>query len=622
MHSKLILNNINSGILMEDGKRKVLFINQFFCTLFQIPVEPDLLIGADCEHAAQASAPLFEDPEYFIESTLKIISDKQKVTNQTLRLKDGNVYARDYIPINNPKMKSKHLWLYRDVTVNENLQLQIEKQKMFYEKILNNIPADIAIFSPEHKYLFVNHFGISDVKMREWIIGKDDYDYARFKNIDFIKANERRAIFQEALRSGKIQTFEESFIKKNGEEAFKLRNFYPYKNEEEVIEFIIGYGLDITSLKQKESQLQKAKEEREQIFNSLDEILFVLDKDHKVLFTNHAWEATLGYTSADTVGKNLFEFFNKKNGLILQKQINVAKAGKKVEERKKISITTRYGFKKHFAANFISTTSALTSENIVVGFLTDITEQIKALTEMESLVEKEKQLNDLKSGFVNMASHELRTPLSIILSSCEIAEQLVSTELNAEKAEEITFHLKRITSKVDEMTELMNGLLMVSRVEGGKIKFRPEQVDIIEFLKEVLSSYMPWKDGRNLHIAIKGQRQPVEADTFMMKHLLTNVLENAFKYSVGKSSPSMRIRFSKNNFTISVVDAGIGIPAKELQQLFTPFTRASNVADISGTGLGLVVLKYFTENHSGTVQVKSIQNKGSIFYLTFPYKTV
>lgn len=607
---------------MEDGSRKVLFVNQFFCTLFQIPVDPDLLVGADCEQAAQASAPLFEDPDYFIESTLKIISEKQKITNQVLRLKDGSVFARDYIPINNPEIKSRHLWLYRDVTINENLQLQIEKQKMFYEKILNNIPADIAIFSPEHKYLFVNHFGVSDVKMREWIIGKDDYDYARFKNIDFIKANERRAIFQETLRSGKIQTFEESFTKKDGEETFKLRNFYPYKNEEEIIEFVIGYGLDITSLKQKESQLQKAKEEREQIFNSLDEILFVLDKEHKILFTNHAWETTLGYTSEDTVGKNLFEFFNKKNGLILEKQINIAKAGKKVKERKKISITTRYGFKKHFAANFISTTSALTSENIVVGFLTDITEQIKALTEMESIVEKEKQLNDLKSGFVNMASHELRTPLSVILSSCEIAEQLVATELNTEKAEEITFHLKRITSKVDEMTELMNGLLMVSRVEGGKIKFRPEQVDIIEFLKEILSAYMPWKDGRSIHIAVKGQRQPVEADTFMMKHLLINVLENAFKYSVGKSSPSMRIRFSKNNFTISVIDAGIGIPAKELQQLFTPFTRASNVADISGTGLGLVVLKYFTENHSGTVQVKSIQNKGSIFYLTFPYKTV
>jgi signal transduction histidine kinase len=98
-------------------------------------------------------------------------------------------------------------------------------------------------------------------------------------------------------------------------------------------------------------------------------------------------------------------------------------------------------------------------------------------------------------------------------------------------------------------------------------------------------------------------------------------LANAFKYSVGKSNPVVRIGFSKNYFTISVVDDGIGIPKQDTQKLFTSFFRASNTGNISGTGIGLMVAKYFTEQHKGYITFKSKPNVGSIFTIKLPYAT-
>ena len=105
----------------------------------------------------------------------------------------------------------------------------------------------------------------------------------------------------------------------------------------------------------------------------------------------------------------------------------------------------------------------------------------------------------------------------------------------------------------------------------------------------------------------------------MLQHALQNLLQNAFKYSSGKSNVILRVAFSLTYYTISVTDDGIGIPQSDMEKMFTSFFRATNTGNISGTGIGLIVTKYFTEQHKGYVAVKSKVNKGSIFTIKIPY---
>ena len=120
-------------------------------------------------------------------------------------------------------------------------------------------------------------------------------------------------------------------------------------------------------------------------------------------------------------------------------------------------------------------------------------------------------------------------------------------------------------------------------------------------------------------MTIKRKQQSANIDTSLLEHSLQNILQNAFKYSAGKLSPIVHVGFSKTYFTISVVDDGIGIPEKDIPKLFSSFFRASNTGNISGTGIGLMVAKYFTEQHKGNIAFKSKVNKGSIFTLKLPY---
>jgi signal transduction histidine kinase len=216
-----------------------------------------------------------------------------------------------------------------------------------------------------------------------------------------------------------------------------------------------------------------------------------------------------------------------------------------------------------------------------------------------------------------MVSHELRTPLTVISSSAEILDLMLQA---GKSHEEVSIYTKQITDEVEKMTAFMQDLLMVSKIEAGKIEVNTKQVDIVKFVSNIINTgFDTWKDGRSVELSTKRTPKTAAIDENMLHHAIQNLLQNAFKYSSGKGNVKTRVAFSNNYYTISVIDNGIGIPDIDKEKLFTSFFRASNTANISGTGIGLIVTKYFTEQHKGYVAVKSCINKGSIFTLKLPY---
>ena len=237
--------------------------------------------------------------------------------------------------------------------------------------------------------------------------------------------------------------------------------------------------------------------------------------------------------------------------------------------------------------------------------------------ELDYSLSKEKELGQLKTSFVSIASHQFRTPLAVIQSNTELLEMLndMDVKQEPEKYKKIT---NRITVAISKMTDLMDEVLVLGKLTSGNVHYKPEDLDLVEFSNVLIQQFNSiQKDGRTLDIIIKSVPYTVWLDPKLLGHALTNLISNAFKYSVGKENPELCIHFKPTEVVLSIKDYGLGIPEEEQLHLFEPFFRAVNVTEIQGTGLGLSIAKEYVEVNKGQITATSVLGEGSCFAITF-----
>ena len=236
-------------------------------------------------------------------------------------------------------------------------------------------------------------------------------------------------------------------------------------------------------------------------------------------------------------------------------------------------------------------------------------------------MQREKELNQLKSQFVATASHEFRTPLATIQSSVD----LIKLYLNLPGAPALASankHLTVIESEIYQFNELLTDILTIGTIEAGKVTFVAVPVDVIALCDRVIATHFSNRsDERCVEQQIEGVPYRIVLDEKLMSHVLVNLLSNAFKFST-QSAPILRLWFKPDQVMIQVIDRGIGIPARELATLFQAFARASNTNGIAGTGLGLVIVRQFIELHGGQLHVESQEKVGTTFSVTLPHEEV
>lgn len=169
---------------------------------------------------------------------------------------------------------------HTDITERKNVEERLNVQRRFYEDILNNMPADIAVFSPNHEYLFVNPRGIKDPDLRKWIIGKRDEDYCNFRNKPLSIAEGRRKTFNAVIGSKNVSEWEEKCILLDGREEYMLRRWFPVFNANEEIKLVIGYGIDITERKKLEFDLINSREQAEHLAKTKE--VFLANMSHEI----------------------------------------------------------------------------------------------------------------------------------------------------------------------------------------------------------------------------------------------------------------------------------------------------------------------------------------------------
>ena len=240
----------------------------------------------------------------------------------------------------------------------------------------------------------------------------------------------------------------------------------------------------------------------------------------------------------------------------------------------------------------------------------------EAQLEIRKALQKEKELNELKSRFVTIASHEFRTPLATVLSSASLIGKYKNTEDDDKRQK----HVDRIKSAVSNLTSILNDFLSISRIEEGKIYNVPSSFNLEVFCLEITEELQGFvKDGQQIQYQHFGAQKTVNLDKQLMKNILLNLLSNASKYSAENKLIYFTTETKNGALTITVKDEGIGIPEADKVHLFDPFFRAQNVTNIQGTGLGLNIVKKYVDIMGGTLRYESALDQGTTFIVNFPH---
>lgn len=258
--------NLNDAVLLENEKRQIEIINKRFCQLFSIPYSPEMLLGADCTQAAENFKHLFMDEDEFVRRIESILVEKKHVVGEKLQLKDGRWFEREFIPTMTDRQYLGHLWIYSDITERTSYQQKISEQREFYETVLNQIPSDIAVFDKSHHYLFVNPIGIKNPEIRQWIIGKTDYDYCEFRNKPRSIADDRHELFNSVIQTKELRVWEEELTGADGNLEYYLRYMYPVLDQENEVTMVIGYGVNITERKKAEKAIAEALAQQKELY--------------------------------------------------------------------------------------------------------------------------------------------------------------------------------------------------------------------------------------------------------------------------------------------------------------------------------------------------------------------
>lgn len=229
--------------------------------------------------------------------------------------------------------------------------------------------------------------------------------------------------------------------------------------------------------------------------------------------------------------------------------------------------------------------------------------------ELSLALEREKELGELKSRFVSMASHEFRTPLTTILSSLSLISKY--TELG--DTDKQNRHIQKIKASVTSLTDLLNDVLSVSKLEEGKVQSNPEPFTVSEVVNEILETLQTIvKPGQKISYTRKGD-EIITLDKKILKHILLNLISNALKFSGDNAEIKVKTLVKNNCLTLTVSDNGIGISEEDQKHLFERFFRGKNVTNIQGTGLGLNIVAQYVKLLNGNIEVKSKLNNGTTF---------
>ncbi|MFW5701737.1 MAG: ATP-binding protein [Bacteroidota bacterium] len=245
----------------------------------------------------------------------------------------------------------------------------------------------------------------------------------------------------------------------------------------------------------------------------------------------------------------------------------------------------------------------------------EVAERENAERELQKLLDREKELNELKTRFVTMVSHEFRTPLTIIRSSAQMTDRFGPNMSADEKHDS----LNRIIKTVDVMTDLIENVIFIGKNDSVGKGPNIEIVDLPELCQNIIKDLqLALNRQRDVRFAFYGECEETATDHKLFRLIMSNLVSNALKYSPDNSIVEVELVCIGDQIVLSVKDQGIGIPENEQAKIFELFYRGRNVSSYSGTGLGMSVALESVELLGGRIDISSKENAGTTFRVALP----
>lgn len=222
-------------------------------------------------------------------------------------------------------------------------------------------------------------------------------------------------------------------------------------------------------------------------------------------------------------------------------------------------------------------------------------------------------LNQQKNEFLSVASHELNSPLTILRSYSQIA-----LRVEGGKNPALNNYLKKIESQSGKMAQLIRQLLDVSKIENGKLIYDKQEVDFKEFIDTTSEALIQLVPTHQIHVIFDGSCK-ILIDKMRIEQVLNNLVSNAAKYSEPGTFINIKAEVNGTTATVLVEDEGIGMSEEEIKSIFGKFYRSESIIrKYSGLGMGLYIASRIIADHKGTMDVKSIEGKGSTVSFSLP----
>jgi len=501
------------------------------------------------------------------------------------------------------------------------LMAQLDTQKSFYEGILNSIPSDIAAFSPEHEYLFLNPMGIANPEIRKWIIGKTDYDYCEYRNRPISIADARRERFNRVKNTKKEIEWEERVVDAQQVVQYFLRKMYPVLNPDGTLKMVLGYGINITERRKIEEELRKSEELNRLVIEATNDGIWDWDLMTNSVFFNNRVREMFGYEDDEISSEgSIWRQMLHPDDFPAAQQILTDH----LENDLPFFFKLRFRHKSGDLKWIMCRGFALRDENRkpyrMLGSFTDVTD----IKETEEILKRAKEAAEeagrSKETFLANMSHEIRTPLNGIIG---LSSLLTKTDLDSTQSG----YLKAIKYSADNLLVIINDILDLAKIEAGKLMLEKIDFDLTDVTKNALKSltYKAEEKGIELFGTFPKEKFIVQGDPYRLTQILTNLLNNAIKFTIN-GKVELVVNATKLGEKIEVVvwvkDSGIGISSNKIDSIFDSFTQAQSdtTRKFGGTGLGLAICKNLVEIQGGKIEVASEFGKGSVFTFSLSYE--
>lgn len=616
---KTLLNNLQSGILVEDENEFILFSNQLFWDQKKRKITPQNVEGIDFSVTFEENKHIYKDPEYFVSRVKDLLKQRKTVIGELIETVDNIFYERDYIPIYIDNEYKGHLWKFTDVTQRIKNQTLLEQSEERSRNIMNASLNAIITIDVKGIITFWNSqaesiFGWSEKEvlgktLNETIIPKQHKKGHTNGMKHYVKTGEGPILNKQ---------IELSALNKNGVEFPVEISIVPIRQNDEL--FFCSFIQDISERKKAEFNLKFQEKKYRNIITNMNLGLIEVDNNEIIQFANQSFANMSGYEVSELLGKNptdIFVFGDNLEKMAAKKSLR--EHG--ISDLYQIPVKNKRGELKWWTVsggpNYDDKGNLIGS----VGIHLDVTEQKQLETDLEAEKIKALEASKAKETFLANMSHEIRTPLNAIIGFLRELGKQELTELQKRYIENSSIASKHLLS-------IINNILDISKIEAGEMALEKEDFIFENSIQNVIRILKPKAKEKGLKLEFKISDKintVLKGDSLRLEQILYNLIGNSLKFTE-KGEISITCDLVKNNITfqqlcLSITDTGIGMDESFIKNIFSKFSQEDKTITrkFGGTGLGMAITYELIQLMGAKIDIESKKNKGTTIriYINF-----